>query len=41
MHNGHQAPEGIFFAEEEESNGCQSVEALTVADGGVVPAECH
>ena len=41
MYNGHQAPEGIFFLQEKESNSRQSVEALAVANGSVIPAKCH
>ena len=41
MDNGHYAPEGISFFQEEESNGRQSVETLAVADVLIVPAECY
>lgn len=39
MDDGHYAPEGIRFFEEEQSNGRQSVEALAVANVLVVPTE--
>ena len=39
MDDGHNAPEGIRLFEEEQSYGCQSVEALAVANILVVPTE--
>ena len=41
MDNGYNTPEGISFFEEEQSNGCQSVETLAVANILVVPTERH
>ena len=41
MYDGDQTPEGILLPQEEEGYGGQSVEALAVADGCVIPAEGH
>ena len=41
MDDGYDTPKGISFFEEEQSNGRQSIETLTVANVLIVPTECH
>ena len=41
MDDGYYTPKSISFFEKEKSNGCQSVETLTVANVLVVPTEGH
>ena len=41
MYNSYQTPEGMFFIEEEEGNGSQTIQTLTVPNAGIVPAECY
>ncbi len=36
---GHHAPERVLLAEEEKSNGCQSVQSLTIPNTSIKPTE--